>query len=202
MQKEARMRGRPNKQSFVCPECGHEWSNSQYECLRCGHKWYGRLPSKPKICANLKCQSKYWDRPRKPQWHCNQCGHEWYPIERTVGIPQHCPNQSCLSYSWRERLFSPEEKLWRALTGSEDNVPAKEQIFSMLESALSPREMTVIVLRYGLDGNRMRTLETIGDMFGVTRERIRQIEAGSLRKLRKVLRGESRGLRVSDSREV
>ncbi|MCU0524908.1 MAG: RNA polymerase sigma factor RpoD [Elainella sp. Prado103] len=49
---------------------------------------------------------------------------------------------------------------------------------------LSPRERDVLRLRYGLDDGRMKTLEEIGQIFNVTRERIRQIEAKALRKLR------------------
>ncbi len=49
---------------------------------------------------------------------------------------------------------------------------------------LSPRERDVLKLRYGLDDGRMKTLEEIGQIFNVTRERIRQIEAKALRKLR------------------
>ncbi|MGD1930904.1 MAG: RNA polymerase sigma factor RpoD [Leptolyngbyaceae cyanobacterium] len=49
---------------------------------------------------------------------------------------------------------------------------------------LSPRERDVLRLRYGLDDGRMKTLEEIGQTFNVTRERIRQIEAKALRKLR------------------
>ena len=51
-------------------------------------------------------------------------------------------------------------------------------------ATLSPRERDVLRLRYGLDDGRMTTLEWIGQMFDVTRERIRQIEAKALRKLR------------------
>ncbi|TVS02922.1 MAG: RNA polymerase sigma factor RpoD [Cyanobium sp. PLM2.Bin73] len=51
-------------------------------------------------------------------------------------------------------------------------------------STLSPRERDVLRLRYGLDDGRMKTLEEIGQIFDVTRERIRQIEAKALRKLR------------------
>lgn len=51
-------------------------------------------------------------------------------------------------------------------------------------STLSPRERDVLRLRYGLDDGRMKTLEEIGQIFNVTRERIRQIEAKALRKLR------------------
>jgi len=59
----------------------------------------------------------------------------------------------------------------------------KEQLEEVLES-LTPREEKVLRLRFGLDDGRARTLEEVGHVFGVTRERIRQIEAKALRKLR------------------
>ena len=59
----------------------------------------------------------------------------------------------------------------------------KEQLMSVLET-LTPREQKVIRLRYGLDDSHPRTLEEVGREFNVTRERIRQIEAKALRKLR------------------
>ena len=59
----------------------------------------------------------------------------------------------------------------------------KEQLNDVL-STLTPREAQVLKLRFGLDDGRQRTLEEVGKEFEVTRERIRQIEAKALRKLR------------------
>jgi len=59
----------------------------------------------------------------------------------------------------------------------------KEQVADVL-SSLTPREKKVLILRFGLEDGRSRTLEEVGREFSVTRERIRQIEAKALRKLR------------------
>ncbi|MDI6603843.1 MAG: RNA polymerase sigma factor RpoD [Thermoanaerobacteraceae bacterium] len=59
----------------------------------------------------------------------------------------------------------------------------KEQLIDVLDS-LTPREEKVLKLRFGLEDGRARTLEEVGKEFNVTRERIRQIEAKALRKLR------------------
>ena len=59
----------------------------------------------------------------------------------------------------------------------------KEQLAEVL-STLTPREAKVLKLRYGLEDGKARTLEEVGREFNVTRERIRQIEAKALRKLR------------------
>ena len=50
---------------------------------------------------------------------------------------------------------------------------------------LTPREKKVLTLRFGLEDGRQRTLEEVGQEFNVTRERIRQIEAKALRKLKR-----------------
>ena len=75
----------------------------------------------------------------------------------------------------------------------DDDIPApaeaaaftllKEQLVEVLDT-LTEREKMVLCLRFGLDDGRARTLEEVGKEFNVTRERIRQIEAKALRKLR------------------
>ena len=74
-----------------------------------------------------------------------------------------------------ERMMSPEEYATAELL--------KEELSSVLET-LTEREEKVLKLRFGLDDGQCRTLEEVGQIFGVTRERIRQIEAKSLRKMR------------------
>ena len=66
---------------------------------------------------------------------------------------------------------------------SETDMMRKKQLLEVLET-LTPREEKVLRLRYGLDDGRIRTLEEVGKIFNVTRERIRQIESKALRKLR------------------
>ena len=63
------------------------------------------------------------------------------------------------------------------------NLAAKQELRKQL-GTLSPREEKVLYMRYGLNGDASKTLEEIGNIFGVTRERIRQIEKKALRKLR------------------
>lgn len=62
------------------------------------------------------------------------------------------------------------------------NKGLREELLVMIKK-LKPKEQDVIKLRFGLDDGRIRTLEEIGDRFGVTRERIRQIESKALQKL-------------------
>ena len=89
--------------------------------------------------------------------------------------------------------------LVNVLRQSHSNWPAAERAFDELFGqtkqllknhldevlgTLSEREARVLKLRFGLEGNKQMTLEEVGKVFGVTRERIRQIEAKALRKLK------------------
>ena len=74
-----------------------------------------------------------------------------------------------------ERMMSPEEYATAELL--------KEELCSVLDT-LTEREEKVLKLRFGLEDGQCRTLEEVGQIFGVTRERIRQIEAKALRKMR------------------
>jgi RNA polymerase primary sigma factor len=78
-----------------------------------------------------------------------------------------------------EAAIAPSEAAARALL----NEAVKEAL-----SELTEREQKVVRLRFGLDDGQMRTLEEVGKEFGVTRERIRQIESKTLAKLRHPMR--------------
>lgn len=62
------------------------------------------------------------------------------------------------------------------------NMMAEDVIKSL--NVLTDREAEILILRFGLDGHRKHTLKELGEIFGITRERIRQIQKGALRKLR------------------
>lgn len=83
---------------------------------------------------------------------------------------------SQLKYFIEDETTNPEEDATRILL--------RKNIYKVLED-FSPRERSVIIKRFGLDDGTTKTLEEVGKEFGVTRERIRQIEGKALRKLRR-----------------
>jgi RNA polymerase primary sigma factor len=62
----------------------------------------------------------------------------------------------------------------------------QEQMDDLLNSTLSQREKKILELRFGLKGNKPHTLNEIGDILNITRERVRQLEMRSLKKLREL----------------
>lgn len=78
--------------------------------------------------------------------------------------------------------FIPDTSIQNPLEYTENQL-YREEIDKVLQT-LTPREERVLRLRYGLDDNRNRTLEEVGKEFGVTRERIRQIEGKAIRRLK------------------
>lgn len=89
---------------------------------------------------------------------------------------------------WDEELLIPDELIVEGDLDEEiTKIMLREQLAEVLET-LTEREQEVLALRYGLFDGQEKTLEEIGIIFNVTRERIRQIEAKALRKLRHPLR--------------
>ncbi|MCO5583844.1 hypothetical protein L7F22_037759 [Adiantum nelumboides] len=89
-----------------------------------------------------------------------------------------------------ETLEDPESKIMKQLL--------KQDVKKVLKT-LSEREKAVMILRYGLEDGKMRTLEEIGKCFNVTRERVRQIEAKAMRKLKQPDRNQVlKGYMVAD----
>ncbi|MCO5554759.1 hypothetical protein L7F22_008293 [Adiantum nelumboides] len=89
-----------------------------------------------------------------------------------------------------ETLEDPESKIMKQLL--------KQDVKKVLKT-LSEREKAVMILRYGLEDGKMRTLEEIGKCFNVTRERVRQIEVKAMRKLKQPDRNQVlKGYMVAD----
>jgi len=106
-----------------------------------------------------------------------------------------------------QRRYIGKIRLLRAIMGSLHSGAAKtwEQSIDEVLETLSPRENKVLRLRFGLDGNKPQDLETVGRQFGVTRERIRQLEAKAIRKLKhpsrkRVILGESWQMAVQEAK--
>ncbi len=118
--------------------------------------------------------------PRKVQWMMRV---SWQPLslEKPIGEDE---DSELSNFIEDERTLTPPEMTYQ------------EMLRTKLEEALStlnPREVRILRMRFGLQYNRSYTLEEVGRKFGLTRERIRQIEGQALRRLRHPMR--SRELR-------
>ena len=91
-----------------------------------------------------------------------------------------CPRQPAADKNGQSDTVRPGRRILRDAAAFS---LLKEQLNEVL-GTLTEREQKVLRLRFGLDDGRARTLEEVGKEFNVTRERIRQIEAKALRKLR------------------
>ncbi len=97
-------------------------------------------------------------------------------LDASIGRDGEDDDSTLANFIEDEDTVTPEESASTQLL--------KEQIQEVL-GALSDREKKIIIMRFGLDGSKSHTLEEVGQEFAVTRERIRQIEAKALAKLRK-----------------
>lgn len=118
-------------------------------------------------------------------------------IATEMGIPvekvEHILKISQETVSLEAPVGEEEDSRLGDFIEDKDNMtPSESAIYQLLKehvteflNSLSPREQKILKMRFGLESGRTHTLEEVGKEFGVTRERIRQIEAKSLQKLRK-----------------
>ncbi len=126
---------------------------------------YGRPPTPEEIAAELDME------PRKVQWMLRV---SWRPLslEHPVGEEE---DNELGAFIEDDSTPTPPQSAYQKMLA--------EKIEEVL-STLNPREARILRLRFGLGGGRSHTLEEVGQKFGLTRERIRQIEGKALRRLR------------------
>ena len=125
----------------------------------------GREPSVEEIANSMKI-------PAEKVEEIIRFDQEPVSLERPVGEEE---DSHLGDFLPDENTLDPEEAAYQSAM--------RNDIREVLRT-LSEREAQVLIYRYGLDDNRPRTLEEVGEIFGVTRERIRQIEAKALRKIK------------------
>lgn len=131
-----------------------------------------REPSNEEVAAVMKLKPDYIERLKKV-------------VNRTYSIES--PLGRDTDYSLKNTIRDQESDRPVSLL---ENIERFEKVSSWLEG-LSEQEKRVIVFRYGLDDADPQTLEAIGKRFGLTRERVRQIESKALAKLRRIMRRKS-----------
>jgi len=136
-----------------------------YKVARQLEQEYGRKPTPEEIAVEMKLE------PRKVQWMLKV---SWRPLslERPVGEEE---DSELGSFIEDDSTPTPSQSAFQNLL--------REKVEEVL-STLTPREARILRLRFGLQNGRQYTLEEVGQKFGLTRERIRQIEGKALRRLR------------------
>jgi RNA polymerase primary sigma factor len=136
-----------------------------YNTARALEQEYGRRPTPEEIADEMDIE------PRKVQWMLRV---SWRPLslEQPVGEEE---DNELGSFIEDDTAPTPPQSAYCYLLG--------EKIEEML-ATLNPREARILRLRFGLINGRSHTLEEVGRKFGLTRERIRQIEGQALRRLR------------------
>ncbi len=136
-----------------------------YKTVRQLEQQHGRKPTAEEIATELKIE------PRKVQWMLKV---SWRPLslERPVGEEE---DSELSAFIEDETTPTPPQSAYQNLL--------REKVEEVL-STLTPREARILRLRFGLQNGRQYTLEEVGQKFGLTRERIRQIEGRALRRLR------------------
>jgi RNA polymerase primary sigma factor len=129
---------------------------------------YGRDPTKEELSSHMGVS------PRKMEMLLRVIS--WEPISLDMPVGEDREGAKLGDFIQDQTIPSPEAQVIKA--------KLKEQVRGALAS-LRPQERGVIELRFGLEDGRTRTLEEVGNHFGVTRERARQIEAKALNKLRR-----------------
>ena len=136
-----------------------------YKAARDLEQIHGRKPTPEEIAAELNLE------PRKVQWMLKV---SWRPLslERPVGEEE---DTELGAFIEDDTTPTPTQSAYQHLL--------KEKVEEVL-ATLTPREARILRLRFGLQNGRSYTLEEVGQKFGLTRERIRQIEGKALRRLR------------------
>jgi len=136
-----------------------------YRVARTLEQDYGRKPTPEEIATEMNID------PRKVRWMLRV---SWQPLslERPVGEDE---DSEFGHFIENDSLPSPSQSTFDKML--------HEKIDVLLNS-LTPREARILRLRFGLLNGRSHTLEEVGEKFGLTRERIRQIEGKALRRLR------------------
>ncbi len=136
-----------------------------YRCMRSLEQEHGRKPTVDEIAEAMD------EEPRKVEWMLRV---SWQPLslEHPVGEDE---DSELGNFIENDSTPTPSESAYNNLLN--------EKIEELL-STLTPREARILRMRFGLLNGRSYTLEEVGQKFGLTRERIRQIEGRALRRLR------------------